>query len=422
LNSKIKKEFPYIPTKIILQNQKQEPTTPSMQKLYTLQSLVSQSCLAALMIALAALTSCSDSPKEKTVSYAKLAEIIESLEYQGRLESVSQGSKNPLPSSNAVLAIARTQDTNMPRPALKMALEAFLARSTNDSFKVVTIEDLTGSATESIDGQVSKDSMQDVASNQQVLQFALSQGIPAVLAVNIDHVNVRDAQSSPGMIISDARGTVSLLSGASAARLESASASIKERGFDPKQVIDKSLDSLARALAEKISNWRLPEATDANQAVCEIHARIEGLTMPAFEAVNGEPVFKNQTIPLFAEGATVELDGIMVGQTPCSITTGRGMRKLKVYRDGLKPFEAVVNLTGKDRFDAILVPTTESLQQFNQQLAFLRDLEQKQAVSEASVNAINGYAKMLRQSGFRIDQRTIKDSKKLSLDKEDRSQ
>jgi hypothetical protein len=204
--------------------------------------------------------------------------------------------------------------------------------------------------------------------------------------------------------------------------LESASASIKERGFDPKQVIDKSLDSLARALAEKISNWRLPEATDANQAVCEIHARIEGLTMPAFEAVNGEPVFKNQTIPLFAEGATVELDGIMVGQTPCSITTGRGMRKLKVYRDGLKPFEAVVNLTGKDRFDAILVPTTESLQQFNQQLAFLRDLEQKQAVSEASVNAINGYAKMLRQSGFRIDQRTIKDSKKLSLDKEDRSQ
>jgi hypothetical protein len=62
------------------------------------------------------------------------------------------------------------------------------------------------------------------------------------------------------------------------------------------------------------------------------------------------------------------------------------------------------------------------LQQFNSQLAFLRDLEQEKAVSEATVNAINGYAKMLRQSGFRIDQRTIKDSKKLSLDKEDRPQ
>jgi hypothetical protein len=393
-----------------------------MEKVYSARSLSSHSFTLALILGAVCLTSCSDSSEDKPVSYSKLAEIIESLDYQGRLEPVSQGSENPALSSNTVLAIARTQDPNIPPPALKVALEAFLARSTNDLFKVVTVEDLTGSAAESLNGQVSEGSMQDFASNQQALQFALSQGIPAVLAVNIDHINVRDAQSAPGMIISDARGTVSLLSGPTAARLQTATASIKERGFDPNQVIDKSLDSLAGALAEKISTWNLPEISEANQAVCEIHARIEGLTMPAFETVDGKPVFQNQTIPLFAEGATVEIDGVMVGQTPCSITTGRGMRKLKVHREGLKPFEAVVNLTGKDRFDAILVPTPESLQQFNSQLAFLRDLEQEKAVSEATVNAINGYAKMLRQSGFRIDQRTIKDSKKLSLDKEDRPQ
>lgn len=380
------------------------------------------SLVVAMITGLLFLTSCSDAPEENPVSYSKLAEIIESLHYQGRLEPVSQGSNNPALSSNTVLAVARTQYPNLPAPALKVALEAFLARNTNDSIQVVTLEDLTGSAAESLNGQVAEGGMQDFASNQQILQFALSQGIPAILTVNIDNINVRDAQSAPGMVISDARGTVSLLSAPTAARLQSDSASIKERGFDPNQVIDKSLDSLAGALAEKISSWSLPEISDANQAVCEIHARIEGLTMPAFETVDGKPVFQNQTIPLFAEGATVELDGVMVGQTPCSIITGRGMRKLKVHREGLKPFEAVVNLTGKDRFDAILVPTPESLQQFNSQLAFLRDLEQQQDVSEASVNAINGYAKMLRQSGFRIDQRTIKDSKKLSLDKEDRPQ
>ena len=133
-------------------------------------------------------------------------------------------------------------------------------------------------------------------------------------------------------------------------------------------------------------------------------------------------IFQNQNIPLFSEGASVELDGVLVGQTPCTISTGRGMRKIKVYRNGLKPFEAVVNLSGKNRFDAILSPTPETIEQFNDQLAFLRNLEQKQALTEAKVNSINGYAKMLRQSGFRIDQRTIKDGQKLSLDKEDRSQ
>jgi hypothetical protein len=367
-------------------------------------------------------SSCKDAKKDETVPYSKLAEIVESLHYQGRLDPVSQGSENPLPSSNTVLAIARTQDSNIPPAALKTCLEAFLARSTNDSFKVVTIEDLTGTASESLDGQPAEGGMQNFASNQQALQFALSQGIPAVLALNVDNINIREAKSSPGLVLADARGTVSLLSGADAARLETASGSTTQRGFDVNQMIDKALDGLAGSLAEQISNWRLPETTDANQALCEIHARIEGLTMPSFETLNGQPVFQNQNLPVFAEGASVEIDGVLVGQTPCTITTGRGMRKLKVYRDGLKPFEAVVNLTGKNRFDAILSPTPETLAQFNDQLAFLRALDQQQAISEATVNSINGYAKMLRQSGFRIDQRTIKDSNKLSLDKEDRPQ
>ncbi|MFM8363990.1 MAG: PEGA domain-containing protein [Verrucomicrobiota bacterium] len=375
-----------------------------------------------LLLASLLLASCKDAKKEEPVPYSKLAEIVESLHYQGRLDPVSQGSENPTLSSNTVLAIARTQDSDIPPVALKTCLEAFLARSTNDSFKVVTIEDLTGSASESLDGQPAEGSMQNFASNQQALQFALSQGIPAVLALNVDHINIREAKSSPGMVLADARGTVSLLSGTDAVRLETASGSTTQRGFDVNQMIDKALDGLAGSLAEQIANWRLPETTNANQAFCEIHARIEGLTMPSFDTLNGQPVFQNQNLPVFAEGASVEIDGVLVGQTPCTITTGRGMRKLKVYRDGLKPFEAVVNLTGKSRFDAILSPTPETLAQFNDQLAFLRALDQQQAISEATVNSINGYAKMLRQSGFRIDQRTIKDSKNLSLDKEDRPQ
>ena len=387
-----------------------------------LSQALKKALVGSIIFGTALFTSCKDSDKQESIQQAKLKAVIESLDYQRPLNSVSQGSENPLPSANTVLVIVRTQASNIPPAALKKCLEAFLARSANSSFKVVTIEDLTGSASESLAGQSAESGMQNFASNQQVLQFALSQGIPAIITLNIDNINVREAKSSPGLILADARGTVSLLSGVDAARIETASGSTTQRGFDANQIIDNSLDALASSLASQITNWQLPELTSAKQVICEIHARIEGLTMPSFDMIDGKMIFQNQNIPLFSEGASVELDGVLVGQTPCTITTGRGMRKIKVYRNGLKPFEAVVNLSGKNRFDAILSPTPETIEQFNDQLAFLRNLEQKQALTEATVNSINGYAKMLRQSGFRIDQRTIKDGQKLSLDKEDRSQ
>jgi hypothetical protein len=395
---------------------------PLNHPLFLMKTRPLRALLALVAVGTSLLPACSPAGDEKSDPSAELADIIESLQYQGRLNTTSQGSENPLPTANTALAIARTQDPSIPPVELKKTLQAFLARSTNDSFQVVTIEDLTGSASESLDGQASQGGMQQFTSNQQALQFALSQGIPAILAINVDNLNLREAKSTPGVILADARGTVSLLSGPDAARVNSSTASTRQRGFDAAQVLDKTLDDLATNLAAEITDWQLPEPTAANQAYCEIHAHIEGLTMPAFDSVDGQLVFQNQTIPLFAEGATVELDGVMVGQTPCRVTTGRGMRKLKVHRDGMKPFEAVVNLSGQNRFDVILSPTPETLQQFNEQLAYLRALDQQQAISEAEVNVINGYAKMLRQSGFRIDQRDIKDSRKLSLDKEDRPQ
>lgn len=368
------------------------------------------------------LQSCSAADEAKPDLSQEMSEIIDSLQYGNPPEAVSQGAENPEITSNSALAICQTQNPQIPPAELSKALQAFIARSNNNSFSLVTLADLTGTFSEAVNGQATADGMQKFASNQQAIQFALSQGIPAILTVNIDNLNLREAKSTPGVTLGDARGTVSLLSGPTAARIYTSTASARKRGFDATQVLDNILDDLAAQLAQEITSWELPKGIDANAAQCEIHARIEGLTMPMFKTENGEMIFNKETIPLFAEGANVELDGVLVGQTPCRVSTGRGMRKLKVYRDGMKPFEAVINLSGKNRFDVILSPTQETLKQFNEQLAYLRKLDQIQAISEAEVNAINGYAKMLRQSGFRVDQREIKDTQKLSLDKEDRPQ
>jgi hypothetical protein len=349
-----------------------------------------------------------------------ISKVVESLYYENSA-AISQGAQSPVVQAGVVLAIARTQDRNIDPPLINQLLQAFIAKNSNASYRLVTVEDLTGTGMESALAAFKTGGVQVSAMEQQSLQFALSQGIPGVLAVSIENLNVRPAQTAQNMFIGDARGTASLLSTIDSNRVSSTDANSNTRGFNAQQVADGTLDALAAALAEKTANWNLPETAAINQAKCEIHAKIEGLTMPAFVEEDGKFVFDNQSIPLFASGANVEIDGVLVGQTPCSVTTGRGLRKLKVYRDGVKPFEAMVNLTGRDRFEITLVPTDETRSQFNGQMQLLREVQQEGEISQAGVGVLNGYAKMLRQSGFRIDQRTIKDGQKLSLDQEDRN-
>ena len=363
---------------------------------------------------------------ESLGSFTKRAgDLVKSLFYEAPpsaapAETISQGAQVPATNAGVVLAIARTQDSSVPDVSLKKLLQLFAAKSNNINFKLVTIEDLVGTSQESIQGKPILGSMQSFASNQQAIQFANSQGIPGVITVSIDSMNIRSAKTADGMFLGNASGTVSLFSNSEGARLNSSDVSVSAKSFDEKQTMEKLMQQLASKLASQVSDWQAPRADIANKAKCEIHAKIEGLTMPAFVEKSGSMVFDNQSIALFAAGASVELDGVFMGQTPCVIIAGSGMRKLKVTRDGVKPFEAIVNLNGQSRHDVTLVPTEETLGKFNEQLAFLRKLNQQEKVNDANIKILEGYAKLLRQSGYRIDQRSVKDWSKLSQDKEDK--
>lgn len=45
-----------------------------------------------------------------------------------------------------------------------------------------------------------------------------------------------------------------------------------------------------------------------------------------------------------------------------------GTHRLKVYRDGTKPFEAVIQVNADNRYDALLVPSDETRRKFDEQL------------------------------------------------------
>jgi hypothetical protein len=334
-------------------------------------------------------------------------------------EPTSQGALIAPQKSGQALVIARISDPSIPPTWATKLVQQFLAKASNPGIRFVTIEDLTGSAKEALQTKAGEGGMQSFSSNQQALQFAASQGIPAVVTLSIENLNVRPAQTAAGMFLGTARGTVSMVSNAEGARSNSGDYSAGARSFNEQQVNEKLLQDLAAGLASQVSAWQPPAAGDGIGAICEVHAKVDGLSMPSFVMTNGTPSFNNQSVPVFASGATVELDGILVGQTPCAIQAGRGMHELKVTREGLKPFAATINLTGQNRYDAVLVPSDETLAKFNQQLAYIRELDMTQKVNDAEIKVLEGYAKLLRQSGYRVDQRSVSDWGHLSVDRED---
>jgi len=334
-------------------------------------------------------------------------------------EPTSQGSLIAPQRSGQALVIARISDPSIPQNFATKLVQQFLAKASNARIKFVTIEDLMGTVKEALQSKAGEGGMQAFSSNQQALQFAASQGIPAVVTLSVENLNIRPAQTAAGMFLGTARGTVSLVSNADGARSQSGDYSGGARSFNEQQINEKLVQDLAAGLAAQVSSWQPPAAADAIASTCEVHAKVEGLSMPSFVMTNGTPTFSNQSVPVFASGAAVEFDGILVGQTPCAIQAGRGMHELKVTREGLKPYTATINLTGQNRYDVVLVPSDETLARFNQQLAYIRKLDTTQKVNDAEIKVLEGYAKMLRQSGFRVDQRSVSDWGHLSVDRED---
>ena len=334
-------------------------------------------------------------------------------------ESPSQSMLLVPQKAGQALVISRISDASVPRDVASKIAQQFLSKASVAGIKFVTIEDLTGTAKEGGLGKAANGGMQSFASDQQALQFAASQEIPSVLTLNLESWNVRPAQTAAGMFLGNARGTASLVSNEDGVRSQTADFSASARSFNEQQISEKLLLQIASGLASQVNAWQPPAAATNIGSTCEVHAKVDGLIMPSFVMQNGTPQFTTQSIPVYASGANVELDGILVGQTPCAVTAGRGMHEIKISREGLKPYSAVINLTGQNRYDVTLVPSDETLAKFNEQMAYIRKLNQNEKVTDAQIQVIEGYAKMLRQSGYRVDQRSVSDWGHLSVDKQD---
>lgn len=104
-----------------------------------------------------------------------------------------------------------------------------------------------------------------------------------------------------------------------------------------------------------------------------------------------------------ALAATVELDGIAVGTAPGKIEAKAGLHKLRVVREGFKPWERTVNLVNGQKLNVALEMSEDGYARWKDATAFINDLKNGAKLTDGEVKVLEGQAKMLEQSGFKVD-------------------
>ena len=104
-----------------------------------------------------------------------------------------------------------------------------------------------------------------------------------------------------------------------------------------------------------------------------------------------------------ALAATVEIDGIAVGTAPGKIQARAGLHKLRVVREGFKPWERTVNLSNGQSFNVPLEMSEAGYARWQDATAFINNLKNGAKLTDAQVKVLEGQAKMFENSGFKVN-------------------
>ena len=112
----------------------------------------------------------------------------------------------------------------------------------------------------------------------------------------------------------------------------------------------------------------------------------------------GESKFK--VTPL---NATVEVDGVAVGTAPGKITLRPGFSKLRISREGFDTWERTISASEGQVLNVAMKMSAAGYARFKDATSFLNELKNGTKLTDAEVKKIEGEAKSLENSFFKVD-------------------
>jgi hypothetical protein len=176
------------------------------------------------------------------------------------------------------------------------------------------------------------------------------------------------------------------------------------------QLVDDAVGGLLKAFPAKVVQVAKTEVGKAASIEVSIAAVPVDLTQNPLQlpdlrvGVDGSVAKGNfGTAEVVLADVSIEIDGVLVGTTPATLRLAPGFHKMRLARPGFRTLEQVINPVAGLKLRPALQMSEAGFARWKENIAFLQSIEVNRKLTDAQVKAAEGFAKMLEQSGYRVD-------------------
>ena len=186
---------------------------------------------------------------------------------------------------------------------------------------------------------------------------------------------------------------------------------LQDRPYTP-NLLTKIATDLAKNMNDNAQAWRvssleqskIPVTFDAQAMTMDS----QPLFLPKF-ALDERQVALESQMPVRV-AALVEVDGVAVGTTDCTVPIAPGLRKVRVFRDGLDDVTMTINAFEGLKLVVPMRITEGEMRRVQELQKFIVANTAAGILTEAAAEKIKGEAEMLRNSHVRIDATNLPDT------------
>jgi hypothetical protein len=121
---------------------------------------------------------------------------------------------------------------------------------------------------------------------------------------------------------------------------------------------------------------------------------------------DGRVLRSTNTLDVQLLDVTVELNGTVIGSAPGTFKVPPHLNKIRLSREGFAPWERTINVVQGQKLRVALQLSEQGYQRWKDSTTYLTALEAGKKLTQAEVTAIEGFAQMLRQSGYKVDRKS----------------
>ncbi len=178
----------------------------------------------------------------------------------------------------------------------------------------------------------------------------------------------------------------------------------EERSSVLNSLLDEAAQKVAASLKNQIDRGHITTSAAQGTVAITLTTELTDVFVPdvRISAENTVSISESK-FKVSALAATVEIDGIAVGTAPGQLEVKAGLHKLRVVREGFKPWERTVNFTNGQKLNVGLEMSEAGYARWKDATAFMNDLKNNAKLTDAEVKLLEGKAKMFENSGYKVN-------------------